>query len=446
MNAKGCRVLSKCASQSISCPALLISAPSSGQGKTTVTAALARFHRNQGRNVHVFKTGPDFLDPMILAQASGNPVYQLDLWMGGENHCRELLFNAAKEADIILIEGVMGLFDGNSSSANLAKLFGIPVLAVINASAMAQTFAAIAFGLAKFDKALDFAGVLANRVASENHKNMIAESLPDDIPFYGAIFRDEEFSFPSRYLGLYQAQEIQDLEKKLERSAAALSSATWNLMPDPVVFVEAKKTQCLPFLEGQRIAVAKDQVFSFIYQANIDLLESMGAELVYFSPLNDAMLPSVNSLYLPGGYPELYLDELSENMAMKESIRQHAKANKPIVAECGGMLYLLDSLADQDGHKSQLLGIIPGNAEMQKRRVNLGMHSVNFPEGEIRGHTYHHSIMTTLLHPYCVSKPQRKSGKPEVVLKNHSTHASYMHFYFPSNPLVGANLFVPQTV
>ncbi|MDP2266538.1 MAG: cobyrinate a,c-diamide synthase, partial [Thiobacillus sp.] len=151
------------------CPALFVSAPASGQGKTTVTAALARRYRDRGLCVRVFKTGPDFLDPMILERASGNPVYQLDLWMGGAAHCRQLLYDAAGDADLILIEGVMGLFDGNPSSADLAREFGIPILAVIDASAMAQTFGAVAHGLATYRAGLPFAGVLANRVGSAAH-------------------------------------------------------------------------------------------------------------------------------------------------------------------------------------------------------------------------------------------------------------------------------------
>jgi cobyrinic acid a,c-diamide synthase len=154
------------------CPALLISAPASGQGKTTITAALARYHASRDRAVQVFKAGPDFLDPMILERASGRPVYQLDLWMGGEAHCRKLLYDAADTADLILVEGVMGLYDGTPSSADLARLFGIPVLAVIDAEAMAQTFGAVAYGLAHYSPALPFLGVLANRVAGPGHANL----------------------------------------------------------------------------------------------------------------------------------------------------------------------------------------------------------------------------------------------------------------------------------
>ena len=192
------------------CPALLVSAPASGQGKTTVTAALARHWRRQGLRVRVFKTGPDFIDPMVHEHASGAPCRQLDLWMGGEDHCRELLWQAAGEADLILVEGVMGLHDGSASSAALAGRLGLPVLAVIDASAMAQTFGAIALGLKLYRPGLDFAGVIANRVGSEGHARMVIESLPPGMAAFGALPRCEALEWPSRHLGLVQAAELPD--------------------------------------------------------------------------------------------------------------------------------------------------------------------------------------------------------------------------------------------
>ena len=205
------------------CPALFISAPASGQGKTTVTAALARLHRNAGRRVRVFKTGPDFLDPMILQVACGEPVDALDLWMVGEAECRRLLHAAASRADLILIEGVMGLFDGTPSGADLARLFGIPVLAVIDGSAMAQTFAAIAHGLATFQPSLPFAGVFANRIGSDRHAEILRASLPESIRWYGAIKRSLEVELPSRHLGLLQSAEIADLDQRLDRAAQMIA-------------------------------------------------------------------------------------------------------------------------------------------------------------------------------------------------------------------------------
>src|SRR5690606_7319667 len=203
-------------SQPRHCPAVLIAAPASGQGKTTVTAALARLHRNLGRPVRVFKCGPDFLDPMILARASGAPVYQLDLWMVGALESRRLLWEAAAEADLILIEGVMGLFDGTPSAADLARHFGVPVLAVIDGSAMAQTFGALAHGLASFQPDLPFSGVLANRTGSARHGEILRDCLPPGIRWYGALPRSPGMQLPSRHLGLVQADELTDLDARLD--------------------------------------------------------------------------------------------------------------------------------------------------------------------------------------------------------------------------------------
>lgn len=431
--------------RNISCPAIFISAPASGQGKTTVTAALARLHRKQGHRVIVFKTGPDFLDPTILERASGNPVYQLDIWMGGETHCRELLYNAAQKADLILIEGVMGLFDGNPSSADLAMLFNIPVLAVINASSMAQTFGALAFGLASYKKELLFAGVFANRVASKNHAALVAESLPAGMRYYGALPRDENIEFPSRHLGLVSADEVNDLEKRIDLAAEKLQETGLDLLPDKVIFSNIKSDSNTKnkLLTGYKISVALDQAFSFIYRANIECLENLGAKINYFSPINDTNLPDSDSLYFPGGYPELHLNSLSKNTSMISSIKEHHAKSKPIVAECGGMLYLLQSLTDKSGVKADMAGLLSGSAVMQNKLSNLGMHSMDLPEGEIRGHTFHHSKMETDMLPITITNSTRNKGRGEAVYRNQRLHATYLHMYFPSNPIACARLFTP---
>lgn len=269
--------------KSVSCPALLVSAPASGQGKTTVVAALARYHRNQGRHVRVFKTGPDFIDPMIHEQASGNPVYQLDLWMVGESQSKQLLFEAALEADLILIEGVMGLYDGEPSSADLAVCFGVPVAAVIDASAMAQTFGAIASGLASYRPEMEFAGVIANRVASEGHGEMLQQSIASQSHWLGSLPRAEDITLPERHLGLYQAADIDDLDKKLDAAAELIGLTPMARLPKPVSFTLFREQVVSPLLQGQRIAVAKDPAFSFVYRANLDLLTAMGAEITFFT-------------------------------------------------------------------------------------------------------------------------------------------------------------------
>ncbi|WP_295959066.1 cobyrinate a,c-diamide synthase [Rhodoferax sp.] len=424
------------------CDALLVAAPASGQGKTTVTAALAAWHRSQGRRVRVFKTGPDFLDPMILERASGHPVYQLDLWMGGEAHCRALLHAAALESDVILVEGVMGLFDGTPSSADLAYALGLPVLAVIDGSAMAQTFGAIAHGLSTFRSGLQFAGVLANRVGGASHAQMLKDSLPAGLRWFGAMPRSAEFALPERHLGLVQAAEVAQLDERIALAAQAIGPSVEGMV-SPVRFEPSPVEAAPQLLAGVRIAVARDAAFSFLYAANLDTLRSLGAELVFFSPLADAQLPDAHSLYLPGGYPELHLDTLYANQPMRAAIHAHHAAAKPIVAECGGMLALLDSLAGHDGIPVPMWGLLPGTGALQKRFVNLGMHAAQLPEGRLRGHSFHHARMDTTLSATAFTEPQRERSHAEPVFRCGRLHASFMHLYFPSNPHAVAKLFAP---
>lgn len=425
------------------CPALLLSAPASGQGKTTVTAGLARYHRNQGRKVRVFKTGPDFLDPMILERASGQPVYQLDLWMVGERDSQALLYQAAQEADLILIEGVMGLFDGTPSSADLAALFGVPVLALINAHAMAQTFGAVAYGLAHYRPGLPFAGVLANRVAGPGHADLLAESLPPDLRYFGWLPRDGEIALPDRHLGLVQAAEIIDLETRLESIAARVARTELAKLPPPVSFPGITLEPPAQLLKGVRIGIARDTAFAFLYPANLDTLRALGAELAFFSPLADTELPMVDSIYLPGGYPELHLDTLANNASMRESLRRHHQAGKPLYAECGGLLYTVESLADKEGHRAPMLGLLPGHAALQSKLAGLGMQAVELPEGELRGHTFHHSRLETPLEPLAHGRRQRDGRSGEAVYRAGRLTASYLHLYFAGNPAAAARLFLP---
>jgi cobyrinic acid a,c-diamide synthase len=425
------------------CPALFVAAPASNAGKTTVTAALARYHRDRGRRVRVFKTGPDFLDPMILERASGTPVYQLDLWMGGEDHCRQLLYSAAVEADLILIEGVMGLFDGERSSADLAARFGIPVLAVIDGGAMVQTFGAVAHGLASYRPGLPFAGVFANRVAGERHYRMVVESLPAGLTSFGWLARDADIVLPERHLGLVQAAEIGDLDARIARAASALSGVN-DALPPPVAFAPTAPTPPTALLANVRIGVAYDAAFAFLYRANLDLLRALGGALVFFSPLDDSGLPEVDTLYLPGGYPELHIDRLGNNQAMKAAICAHHAAGKPIVAECGGMLYLLESLTDVHGKGADMVGLLPGRATMQDKLANLGLHGINLPEGRLRGHTFHYSRLESPLAPIAWSEVARPGQRGEPVYREGRLHACYLHLYFPSNPMATAQLIAPS--
>ncbi|MCQ4261864.1 cobyrinate a,c-diamide synthase [Stutzerimonas stutzeri] len=425
------------------CPALLIAAPASGQGKTTVTAALARLHSRQGKHVRVFKCGPDFLDPMILARASGRPVYQLDLRMVGEEESCRLLWDAAGEADLILIEGVMGLFDGSPSAADLSRRFGVPVMAVIDGSAMAQTFGAVAHGMSSFQPDLPFDGVLANRVGSVRHGDILRDSLPPSIRWYGALPRSAEVELPSRHLGLVQAEELADLDTRLDAAADALALSADTDLPPSVSFAAPLSTPLEPLLKGVRIGVARDAAFAFLYQANLDLLQALGAELLFFSPLRFTRLPAVDSLYLPGGYPELHLRGLSRNRAMADAIRAHHEAGKPILAECGGMLYLFDGLTDLGGERTQMLGLLPGEARMQKRLTALALQEVALPEGRLRGHTFHHSELESPLEPLARGECPNYKRTAEAVYRKGRLTASYIHFYLPSDPAAAAALLRP---
>ncbi len=424
------------------CPALLITAPGSNHGKTTVTAALARYHVNQGRKVRVFKTGPDFLDPMILEQASGQPVYNLDLWLVGATECQRLLYEAALEADLILIEGVMGLFDGDPCSADIAEHFSVPVLAVIDAAATAQTLGAIAFGLANFRQNLSFAGVLANNVASARHDEMIMQGMPSTIRYFGGMPRDKQFVLPERHLGLVQAEEVSDLETRISAAAAAIASTGLTALPEAVVFAKPESAALPKLLSGVRIGIASDNAFSFIYPANLDVLRAMGATLVFFSPLADTNLPDVDSLYLPGGYPELHLQTLQNNLAMKAALQEHFRQGKPIYAECGGMLYLLESIANKVGECGNMVGLMPGRAVMQNRLQGLGCQSAPMPGGILRSHTFHHSTIETPLVPIAHGERLYNTSPGEAIFQLKSLTASYLHCYFASNPIVAAQLFI----
>ena len=425
-----------------SCAALFISAPSSGSGKTCVTAAIARSNARRGKRVRVFKTGPDFLDPSILERASGAPVYQLDLFMGGFQHCQALLAEAAREADLILVEGVMGLFDGNPSSADLAAAFGLPVVCVIDASAMAQTFAALATGLARFRPELHHCGVIANRVGSPAHGRMVGEGLPDDLPLIAALPREPRLILPERHLGLVQALEQPALDAQLDAWAD-----TWEagLRPGfdfkPLDLRDAIEPPPPRLLAGRRIVIARDAAFGFIYPANVDLLRALGAELVFFSPLRHQALPDCDAIWLPGGYPELHAETLGAHPTLSDSLTQHISANKPLLAECGGMLALLDDLTDAAGDSHRMARLMPGRAHVQHRLAALGLQAIDWPEGPLRGHSYHYSTLETPLAPIARATNPNGGKTAEALYQQGSLRASYVHHYFPSNPEAVAAFF-----
>jgi cobyrinic acid a,c-diamide synthase len=337
----------------------------------------------------------------------------------------------------------MGLFDGTPSAADLARTFNVPVLGVINGQAMAQTFGALAVGLATYQPGLPFSGVLGNRVGSQRHSDLLRDSLPEWIRWYGALPRSADLELPSRHLGLVQAEELADLDARLDAAADALAASSAVDLPPPVTFAAPTEREPQASLAGVRIGVARDAAFAFLYQANLDLLRELGAELKFFSPLTDEYLPEVDSLYLPGGYPELHLAQLENNRAMAEAIRAHHAAGKPLLAECGGMLYLLDGLTDAEGRSGRLLGLLPGRATLQKRLAALALQEVELPEGPLRGHTFHHSLLDSQLEPALRGTCPNAKPVAEAVFRLGRLTASYIHFYLPSNPAAAAAIFRP---
>ena len=440
------------------CPAILVAAPASGQGKTTVACALARLYARQGLKVRVFKCGPDFLDPYWLELASGMPVYQLDLWMTGEHDCKQRLYDAAQAADLIIVEGVMGLYDGDPSAADLAQHFGLYVLAVIDAGAMAGTFGALAHGLQTYCDGLRFAGVLANRVASVGHAEMLKVSLRETQQWQGALMRDATLTLPERHLGLVMTTELSDAIARLDVAADALALTPLGQMTREGlkawrVTFSAPESNIAPsnLLANQTIAIAKDAAFCFIYAANVECLRKLGADLVFFSPLNDLELPPCDALWLPGGYPELHAQTLADNTTMAASIRQHVQLAKPIWAECGGMMALFESIETVDGRVNPMWGLLPGQVTMQQRLAALGPQRLdvfdtpNVSVAPLRGHTFHYSTCRTDLEPIthteaAPGKTSRREG--EALYQVSSIRASYFHAWFASSPAAAAQLFM----
>lgn len=443
------------------CPALLISAPASGQGKTTVVAALARLLTRQGLRVRVFKCGPDFLDPHWHQLASGAPVHQLDLWMTGEADIRARLHAGAQECDVILIEGVMGLFDGTPSAADLAHRLDLPVMAVVSAAAMAGTFGALAYGLQHYQRGLRWAGVLANRVATPRHAQMLQGSLRQPEHWLGALMRvsiddcaaPKADLLPERHLGLISAQELPDGLERLDAAADALAQtplgqmtlADWQARWSVDFAAPATDVAAIPLLlQGRTVAVARDAAFSFIYPANIDCLRQLGARVVFFSPLQDAALPACDALWLPGGYPELHAQKLAANAPLRASLQAHTAAGKPVWAECGGMLALCESITLANGERQPLWGLLSGHATQQHRLAGLGPQQLEWNGHTLRGHTFHYSTLASCAPEVARSARPGEAAAPgagEALYRHASIHASYFHAWFASSPAAVAALF-----
>lgn len=419
------------------CPVVMLAAPASRQGKTLITASLARLYQRQGYRVRVFKLGPDFLDPKILQQASVQTVENLDLWIMGEQYCRSQLDKARKQNDLVLVESVMGLFDHKPSNADFAKKFNIPIILLIDASSMGASFAAIAYGMTNFQSDLNFLGIIANRVGSKNHQQLIQKYLPDDCQLLASIPRDKRLQLPERHLGLYQAEEMDDIDSRLDAAADVLAECKLSL---PLVINKRKvDTEQSSQEITQRIkhtitiAIAKDAAFSFIYPHNLHSLQALGCNIVFFSPLHDKALPACDAIWLPGGYPECFATELANNREIMQAITEHAANNKAIYAECGGMLYLFDTLVDKQGQHYPMCGLLKGKVIMEARFQGIGLQQLNLFDETIRGHSFHHARVETRLKPIQLSQHQQKAKQGEQFFANGSLYASFLHLWFASS-------------
>lgn len=451
----------------IDTPRLVIAAVQSGAGKTTVATGLMAALARRGLQVQPFKVGPDYIDPTYHTAATGRPSRNLDGWMCSSDTVRTLFARAAAGADIALIEGVMGLFDGagatseEGSTAQMAKWLAAPVLLVVDARGMARSGAALVQGLKGFDPALRIAGVIFNNVGSESHYKLLCDAVRAyvrDVEPVGYLPKQAEIRAPERHLGLVPSYEQPQVAAYLD-SLAGLVARTVDL--DAVLHLARDRCRPLPvpatglFPAGAppagrvRIGLARDAAFHFYYEDGLDLLRSLGAELVEFSPLRDRALPAgLDALYMGGGFPEVYRQELAANAPLRTAIRQAIAAGLPVYAECGGLMFLTEAIVDAEGGEWPMVGAIPVKARMQKRLASLGYVKAAIqaetllggPGETLKGHEFHWSVVDG--HPdgwppaYLATT--RRGGTRAEGFCRPNLLASYVHVHFAANPQAAA--------
>jgi cobyrinic acid a,c-diamide synthase len=393
---------------------LIIAAPQSGAGKTTVTLALVAALRRRGLKVSAAKAGPDYIDPAFHAAASGSAAVNLDSWAMPQALLDMLAVRAVDSADMFVIEGVMGLFDGApakagrcGATADLAAHFDLPVVLVLDVARQAQSAAAIARGFAAHDPAVKIAGVILNRTASERHRALVADAISAvGLPVFGVLPRDAALSLPERHLGLVQAAEHADLAALIERLAET-AECHFNL--DAIIAaaapltLQARRDHHAGFLPppGQRIALARDRAFSFVYPHVLQAWRSAGAEILPFSPLADqAPAEHADSCWLPGGYPELHAEPLAAAQNFTKGLRHFAQT-RPVHGECGGYMVLGQSIKDSDGRSHAMTGLLGHTTSFTQRKLHLGYRAARLlsdgvlgPKGaRVRGHEFHYASL-----------------------------------------------------
>ena len=385
---------------------LVIAAPSSGSGKTLVTLGLLRAFAKAGHNVGSAKAGPDYIDPRFHEAATGRPCVNLDAWAMPSDQVKTIAAEAAEGRSLLVIEGVMGLFDGaetgEGSTADLAGLLGFPIILVVDALRQSQSAAALVRGFASHRSDCRIAGVIFNKVATDRHESILRTAMkPLEIPVLGCVRNIYELEVPSRHLGLVQASEHESLERFIETAAdlvaAALDLDGLGTLADGHAHApDAART--LPPL-GQKIAFADDRAFAFSYPHLLNGWRQAGAELSAFSPLNDeAPAADADAIYLPGGYPELHAGKLADNSAFLDGLRAAAERGVLIYGECGGFMVLGDGLIDADGHSHKMSGLLSVVTSFEKRKLHLGYRRLTcagpLPFGKIlRGHEFHYSTL-----------------------------------------------------
>lgn len=437
----------------------LIAAPHSGAGKTTVTLGLLRALQRKGYKVQPFKCGPDFIDPLHHQSAAGRYSINLDRFMMSDEHIQKLYHTHSTTTDISITEGVMGLFDGaqkmQGSSADLALLLDIPVILVLNAKAMAYTAAALLHGLKNFCQDIRIAGVLFNFVDSAAHYRLLQEASEDaGVPALGYLPTEKALRIPSRYLGLDTSaatdrEEIitaaaDHIEKHIDLDAL-LGATSCKLQATSMGEErQSQETQREVIKPGTRrkILVARDAAFSFVYPENIRTLEQW-AEIRYFSPLRDDILPPADLLYLPGGYPEWQAEALAANQGLREQIRQYYEQGGRILAECGGMMYLGKTITDEHGRSWPMTGILDLHTSVESKKLTLGYRTLHLDGRMIRGHEFHYSQFRPPLpdeaHGFLPAADYqvynaRKEKVDMPLFRNERLVTSYMHLYWAEQP------------
>ena len=447
----------------MSVPTMVVGAAQSGAGKTTATMALIMGLRRRGLRVQPFKVGPDYLDPQLLSWAAGRPCRNLDSWMLAPVHLLELFHHACRGADVAVVEGVMGLFDGKSgdsdeaSTAAVARLLDAPVILILDAARASRTVGAVGLGLSRADRRLNVVGALLNRVASVRHRDACVEGLEAvGVPCLGHVFRGEALVLPDRYLGLLSPAETEPrrgLRRALEKAAAGLDLdellRAARVPPRPAARPELFPADRLPV--RARIAIARDRAFHFYYQDCLDLLEAWGAELVPFSPLESPALPAgAGGVYLGGGYPELFAAELAANSSLIADLRRANRRGVLVYAECGGAMYVARAIEDAEGRRHRMAGLWPVTVSLRQRRLTVGYRRVRAcaPSFLARGRMGGPELPA---HEFHYSHLHRHSGRGQaawLVLDQgdrregyatpHLT-ASYIHLHLGSRPGLAAS-------